>query len=1087
MTNPKGGWRDGYSLPRPAWPSPLAPIAFGIAVGLGYFLAARLSLHFLTPTDGVAVFWPAAGIGLGVLIAFGPRARLLVAAGVMAATVAANLLGDRNLASAISFAFANAGEAVFAAWLINWRFGSNFRLGGVRQVLGLFAATAVATAVAAVGATAAMILFHDLNAPLLTTWFNWFASDALGAITVAPLILGIVHTARSPLGKSEALEGTLAVLVLAAVSAITFGASSDYWFTIEPLGLILPFLLWPAARCRPLFAAAGVFAVALMIVWTSTFGIGRLGDPSVSVFDRVLVARLSLLGVALCGFILAALFAERRDNEAILAESVEQLRLAVDGARLGVWRLDLATNRFENDIRDRQIHGHSIQAPPATLAEARTYIHPDDLTPIDDSFRASWQKRSNFGIEYRLAPVVGSMSERWVALQATIRRDTWGRPVQLLGVTHDITERKQSEVVLQRSERKIRELLDALPAAIYVTDAEGYVTYCNEAAVGLWKTKPKLGEDKWWELARYYDSDGAPMSIEDCPTEIALKQGRSSQNMEAILERRDGSRVPILPCPTPLCDAAGGVIGVINMTIDISERKNAELALAERNVQLDLAGKVALVGTFTYEIIPGLMTISPGYAAIHGLPEGSEKRNRADWRARVHPDDLPGLDARIQRTLAARRSDHYCSYRIVLPDGEVRWIESRCFISYETGGPRMIGANIDVTHRKQVEQALAERNMQLARAERAGGVGSYVHEVGASVMQFTEGYAALHGLPDGTLEMSRSEWGRQVFIDDLARIDDVRAQAFRERREEYGIEYRIVRPGGEVRWIESRSFISYDEDNEPRRVAGLNIDVTAHRRAEDHQQMLIAELDHRVKNVLATVAAVAGSTLQSSPSMQHFVAALDSRIRALASTHELLSTRRWQGLPLYDLVWRQLSPYAARNNTRAIGPDVLLKAEAGQAVAMVLHELVTNAAKYGALSTNKGRISVQWRWPHSGAEGDRLIIDWREVDGPIVTVPGKSGYGTSVINELVPYELGGKVDFEFSRTGVRCRLEIPAKWTIDARLSGASLNSKPEKNQKNDQTRMIAEALIKFGGDVGRFAPEHHRAAQNRVRDSAVR
>jgi PAS domain S-box-containing protein len=489
-----------------------------------------------------------------------------------------------------------------------------------------------------------------------------------------------------------------------------------------------------------------------------------------------------------------------------------------------------------------------------------------------------------------------------------------------------------------------------------------------------------------------------------------------------------------------LYDADGSVVGVVNMTLDLSERKKAELVLAERNMQLDLAGKVALVGTFGFDVIPGRMTISPGYAAIHGLPEGTQECSRADWRARVHPDDLARLEARFEQTIAERRQDHHCDYRIVRPDGEVRWIESRSFVMYDGDGPRLVGANIDVTDRKRVERALSERNMQLSLAGKAAGVGSYAYDVGSELMQVTEGYAALHGLPEGTTETTRRALQERIHPGDRAWIDQVRPEVFGEHRQEYGIEYRIMRPGGEMRWIESRSFISYDDEGRPRRVIGVNIDVTERRRAEVHQRVLTAELDHRVKNVLATVAAVAASTLETSSSMHSFVAALDARIRAIASTHELLSTQRWQGLPLDELLSRQLAPYSTQNNTRINGPDVLLMAEAGQAVAMVLHELVTNAAKYGALSTQKGRVSVRWRWHSNGAERDALVIDWQEVGGPAVSAPSKIGYGTSVINDLVPYELGGKVEFDHARSGVRCRLEVPARWVINARR--AADNSK---------------------------------------------
>ena len=190
--------------------------------------------------------------------------------------------------------------------------------------------------------------------------------------------------------------------------------------------------------------------------------------------------------------------------------------------------------------------------------------------------------------------------------------------------------------------------------------------------------------------------------------------------------------------------------------------------------------------------------------------------------------------------------------------------------------------------------------------------------------------------------------------------------------------------------------------------------------------MLVAELDHRVKNVLATVSAVAAHTMDASSSMDQFVAALDGRIRSMASTHELLSDRRWKGMPLAELLRRELAPYATSNNMDVEGPEVLLSADAGQTIAMVLHELVTNAAKHGALSTRDGRISVRWYWPLNGKVPDRMVIEWLEVGGPAVQVPDRSGHGMEVIRDLLPYELKGNVDLEFASEGVRCRFDIPA-------------------------------------------------------------
>ena len=282
--------------------------------------------------------------------------------------------------------------------------------------------------------------------------------------------------------------------------------------------------------------------------------------------------------------------------------------------------------------------------------------------------------------------------------------------------------------------------------------------------------------------------------------------------------------------------------------------------------------------------------------------------------------------------------------------------------------------------------------------------------------------------PAGTREIMRSEWKVGVHPDDLARLGELRNHAFRSRLNDYSAAYRIVRPEGEVRWINARLFVSYRPDGRPQRVVGVNIDVSERKRAEEQQRTLHAELDHRVKNVLAAVSAIAAHTKAASSSMDDFVAALDNRIQSMASTHELLTRSRWAGAPLRELLRRELAPYASGDNTCIEGPEVVLRTEAAQATASVLHELTTNAAKYGALSKPEGRVSVRWHRAPNGREPGPLAVEWLEPGGPPVEVASNSGYGSSVITELVPYELGGTAHLEFSHEGVRCRLEIPAKW-----------------------------------------------------------
>jgi two-component sensor histidine kinase len=148
----------------------------------------------------------------------------------------------------------------------------------------------------------------------------------------------------------------------------------------------------------------------------------------------------------------------------------------------------------------------------------------------------------------------------------------------------------------------------------------------------------------------------------------------------------------------------------------------------------------------------------------------------------------------------------------------------------------------------------------------------------------------------------------------------------------------------------------------------------------------------------------------------------------MATTHELLSSHRWQGVSLTELVRRELAPYATADNTEISGPGILLKPEAGQAMAMVLHELATNAAKYGALSTKSGRVSIRWDRHLNGHARPDLVFEWQEIGGPPVVALGKSSYGTSTIRGLIPYEFGGTVDLVPAPEGIRCRLELPVDW-----------------------------------------------------------
>jgi two-component sensor histidine kinase/integral membrane sensor domain MASE1 len=294
----------------------IGAIGLAIAVGVVYFLAAQLSFALTARSDGLTNFWVAGGVSSGVLIALGRSARSPVASGMVAAMIIGGLMAHRSIWMSTPLVLCNAGETILTAWLIERYFGSVFSLASLRNVLGLLAAAVVANAASAVGATAAYALLISPAAPIWATWHHWFVSGVVGIITVAPLVIGLGDALRAPPPRHEIIEGVVALVALAAVMAVIIVLVPEKpWEMVAPVSLLFP-ILWLAARCQPVFAAAAALIVSLTIVWTTTFGIVHFGDPALPIGDRIVGVQAAILGVALYAYVLAALFAERRQAAA---------------------------------------------------------------------------------------------------------------------------------------------------------------------------------------------------------------------------------------------------------------------------------------------------------------------------------------------------------------------------------------------------------------------------------------------------------------------------------------------------------------------------------------------------------------------------------------------------------------------------------------------------------------------------------------------------------------------------------------------------------------------------------------------------
>jgi integral membrane sensor domain MASE1 len=339
----------------------IGEIGLAAAVGATYFLVAKLSVGLVLEPEGVAVFWPAAGITSGFLIALGPRVRRPVAAGVIGASVAVHFADP--LLSGIALGLCNAAEALIIAGLVQHYFGADFNLDRLSQVLGLLAAAISGTVVSGIGGAVTYRLLNGPSADILTTWQHWFASDVVGIVAVAPLVIGLAAALRLPPRRSEFTEGLAALTVAAIMTGTIMFLPQKSWDTILPITWPLPILLWLAARCRPVYAAAAAFIVSSTIVWTAILGVGHFGDTSFPMADRILEGQVCILFVSLSANVLAALFAERRENEAHLGHSNMLLERERDNKLMN---LEAVTASIAHEVRQPLAAIVTKCGPPCT-------------------------------------------------------------------------------------------------------------------------------------------------------------------------------------------------------------------------------------------------------------------------------------------------------------------------------------------------------------------------------------------------------------------------------------------------------------------------------------------------------------------------------------------------------------------------------------------------------------------------------------------------------------------------------------------------------------------------------------------------
>jgi len=268
---------------------------------------------------------------------------------------------------------------------------------------------------------------------------------------------------------------------------------------------------------------------------------------------------------------------------------------------------------------------------------------------------------------------------------------------------------------------------------------------------------------------------------------------------------------------------------------------------------------------------------------------------------------------------------------------------------------------------------------------------------------------------------------------DCVHPDDRKEVSARKRKilaseQQYQLTYRIRRPDGEVRWVMDRGQVDRDAAGRALRVIGVLVDITDLKAAEQRQRLLFDELNHRVKNTLAIVQSLAQHTQRSKPDPREFTRAFGERIMSLSRAHDLLTQTAWQGAPLHKIVNAVLEPFIVQVGRIAMeGPAVELPASITITLALMLNELATNAAKYGALSTDTGRVEISWTTTPTetqDGEGLSVVLIWQERDGPPVAPPRHRGFGSRLLAASAQ-QIKGDLDAQFATQGLRCRIRFP--------------------------------------------------------------
>lgn len=566
-------------------------------------------------------------------------------------------------------------------------------------------------------------------------------------------------------------------------------------------------------------------------------------------------------------------------------------------------------------------------------------------------------------------------------------------------------------------EFKLAALLKVLPTAVYTTDAAGRITFYNDAAAALWGQRPELGKSEWCGSWRFFSPDGRLMPHDEWPMAIALKEKRAIAGAEILVEQPDGTRVPLLSNPTPLCDESGVLLGGINTLIDITDRKEAERSAQQLAAIVESSDDVILSQDL-YGIVRSWNRAAErlyGYTAQEfiGMP----------IEILIPPDRREEETLILQRVRSGEHIKHYETVRR-RKDGSL--IDVSLMVSpIKNAQGRVVAVSKiarDITERKKAEH-LAQR---LATIVKCSDDAIVSKDLNGIITTWNPGAERLFGYTaDEVIGKSIT-----VLIPPDRR-DEEPGILEQIRRGEHIDHYETVRQRKDGSLLDISLTVSPIKDANGRVIGAAKIarDITERKRAEEQQRLLIREMNHRIGNLFALASAVTTLSARFAATPRDLADAVQGRLAALARAHSLTlahsngEERRDQPTNLQHLIATITAPYLEQDRAAVTisGPDVPVRGKSAMSIALLLYETATNAAKYGALSSPSGHVDISW-----SVQSEQLLLTWRERGGPPVNgEPEHEGFGSSSARLTASGQLGGTISCEWAREGLTVKLSAP--------------------------------------------------------------